>query len=98
MARAQVDRGVRARRAEAAEVDHPLDARGGGRLAEVDGGGAVALGEVLARARTSAHGMDEVVGRAHALERVAEARARDGVALVEVDAGRQAGRLGPADE
>ena len=99
VAGAQVDRGVGAGRPEAAQVDDALDAGGARRLAEVDRGGAVALGEVVARARAAAHRVDQVVGGAHAFERLGQALALDDVALVQrCTVARQVGAVGVADE
>ena len=98
VARAQVERGVGPGRPEAAQVDDALDAGGARRLAEVDRGRAVALGEVVARVRAAAHRVDQVVGGAHALERLGEPVALDGVALVQAHVARQVGAAGVADE
>ena len=83
--------------AEAAEVDHAPHARVARGLAEVHGGLAVARREALA-AGAAAHGVDEVVGGAHAVERGRKAGALERVALPHVDLGGEPRAGGVADE
>jgi hypothetical protein len=92
VAGAQVLRGVRARRAEPAEVDDALHAGVAGGLAEVDGRLAVAPREVALRP----HRVDQVVGGAAALQRLAQAAPADRVAAADVDAGGLARARGVA--
>ena len=91
-------RGVLARRAEPAEVDHALGAGLARGLAEVHGRLAVAAREVRVVARAAAHRVDQVVGGPAALERLAQAAAADGVAAADVDLGRLVGLGGVARE
>jgi hypothetical protein len=81
-------------RAEPAEVEHPLDAGLVRRLAEVDGGFAVAAGEVAFRA----HRVDEVVRGAAAVERLVQPAGGHRVAAADVDLRGQGGAARVARE
>jgi hypothetical protein len=82
--------------AEPTQVDDLLNTRLPRVAREVGRGPGIAIDIVAAAA--AAHRVDQVVGGAHALERLGQALALDGVALEALHRGREIGAVGITDE